>query len=176
MIKWLFFTTAAILASIGGYLFYYLGAYKEPVIQEDSVPAFHILYKTHVGPYHEINPLIAEVEAWAKDNDIKCPQTFGEYIDDPAQMEPERLMSHGGCIVDEPVPSPAKGMKQRLVPAGKYVVATFDGSPSIGPFKVYPEVYEYAKTQRLALEQEVFEIYTHKGDSFTTRFLFPIKP
>jgi hypothetical protein len=56
------------------------------------------------------------------------------------------------------------------------VVAEFDGSPSIGPWTVYPKVKDFAIAQKILLQQDVFEIYTVNNMAVHTEYLFALKP
>jgi AraC family transcriptional regulator len=55
------------------------------------------------------------------------------------------------------------------------VQAVFDGSPGIGPIKIYPKAETYMKDHQLAMDGAVIEIYViHSQKAMTTTYLFPI--
>jgi len=164
--------TAALTLAI--YLFFYLGFYKPVDIAVADRPELKLLFKPHMGAYHFIGPVIREVEAWSAQNHVACDKTFGEYIDDPASVDQDRLRSRGGCLVNGPVMSAPADFQYETRPARKYVVAHFSGSPSIGPFKVYPKVRDYFEKQKLKSSQPVIEVYTVHDNSVDTEFLFPL--
>lgn len=163
-----------VVVTIAVWLFYYLGAFKAVDITESEQGPMKMIYKEHTGSYHKIVSVIEEVEKWAKENKIDCTESFGEYIDDANVVEEARLRSRGGCIVkDFPADLPA-GLKTREIPARKYVHAVFEGSPGIGPIKVYPKAEAYMKERGLALDGAVIEIYViHSEKAMTTTYLFP---
>jgi AraC family transcriptional regulator len=175
MIRTFFLALVAVFATLAVYLFFYLGFYKPVEISVAIRGPFHLLYRPHTGAYHLIGPVIGEVEAWAAQNHVICEKTFGEYIDDPSSIDQDRLRSHGGCMIPSSmnveIPSPfqyeTRGEKS-------YVVAHFDGSPSIGPFKVYPKVQKYLAEQHLKSSQPVIETYVVHGSHVDTEFLFPL--
>lgn len=159
------------------YLMNYLGAFKPVIIAEKMAGPFQMIYKPHVGAYHKIVPVIEEVETWARSSGIDCHLTFGEYLDSPKTTEEVRLHSNGGCLVDQIPATLPEGYQSKSVPEKKYITATFEGSPGIGPLKVYPKVYQYADDQGLKLEDLVMEVYeVHSQESMTTTYYFLLKP
>jgi AraC family transcriptional regulator len=174
VIKTFFLSIVIFVLGLITYLYFYLGAYKPVTIRVESRGPFHLLYKTHTGPYHEIGPTISEVEAWAKAQNIPCAQTFGEYLDDPQAMDQDRLRSQGGCVLSAPLSEFKHDFHASELPETKYVVAHFEGSPSISPFKVYPKVKDYLEEHRLTASVSVIEIYSVNGEKVTTDYLFNI--
>jgi AraC family transcriptional regulator len=172
------FLGALALTAIGLfiYLYFYLGMTKPVKIETGERGPFIMVYKNHMGAYHYIGPVIAAVEKWAADNNLRCELTFGEYIDDPASVDQDRLRSRGGCIfsVKPPVPLP-EGFVAEDRPKQRFVIGTFEGSPSVGPFKVYPKVQDYIQTRRLKQSGAVIETYLIRGEKVTTEFLFPLE-
>lgn len=178
MVKKLFL--ALILAAVGFvfYLYSYLGFSRPVEIQIEKREALHLLFKNHLGAYHQIGPVISEVEQWASAQNVHCPQTFGEYVDDPAALDQDRLRSRGGCLLTSPLNEKLelpKDFSHEDRPSRQYVVARFQGSPSIGPMKVYPLAQKFIEDQRLKPSGAVIEIYTINGQEVTTEFLFPIE-
>ena len=187
----LIISTVVIFISAG---LYYSGAFKPvPVKIEDRGP-FAILYLEHIGAYDKIVNTIEDVEHLAKKNHAPCPLTFGEYLDNPQDVEQARLRSRGGCLTylparaqanpyysishmipQEPLPYP---VKSEIISQKNYVIATFDGSPRIGPLKVYPKANDFAKDHNLNFRGAVIEIYDVHPDlkTMTITYLFPIAP
>lgn len=159
------------------YLTFYLGAFKPVVIAEKTAGPFILLYKEHTGPYHKIVPIIQEVETWAKENELDCRLSFGEYLNDPSMIEEARLRSRGGCVLpQQPAMAVPKGFKVELTPEKKYVTAVFEGSPGIGPMKVYPKIFTYFENQKLAREEAVMEVYEIFPDNkMTTTYYFGVR-
>jgi effector-binding domain-containing protein len=158
------------------YLMNYLGSFKPVIINQKKAGPFQVIYKTHIGPYHKIVPVIEEVEKWAKEHGFDCKLSFGEYLDDPKATEEVRLRSNGGCFVDHFPNQMPEGFQSKTIPEKDYVTAVFEGSPGIGPMKVYPKVYKYAEEQRIPLEETVMEVYEiHSQESMTTTYYFPIR-
>jgi hypothetical protein len=154
-----------------------LGAFKEVHITEMAEGPFFQVYQKHLGPYHLIVPKMEEIEVWLKKNkfDCDCPMTFGEYLDDPEQVDADRLQSYAGCIV----PSDMSKEKMpehflfREVPRRNYVTATFQGAPSIAPYKVYPKAFRYFEERKnKKFSGPITEIYKPRR-IFETEYLFP---
>lgn len=164
-----------VVITIAVWLFYYLGAFKSVDITETERGPMKMIFKEHTGSYHKIVTVIEEVEKWAKENKIDCTESFGEYIDDANVVEEARLRSRGGCIVNEIPAQLPEGFKSREIPVRKYVQAVFEGSPGIGPIKVYPKAETYMKDRQLSMDGAVIEIYViHSEKAMTTTYLFPI--
>jgi effector-binding domain-containing protein len=196
VMKYIIGTTILIVLTLVLTLLIKLGMFKPVMITEQDQPSFKIVYKTHIGAYHKIVPVIQEVEIWAKAHGHTCEQSVGEYLDNPNLTEEGRLRSNGGCIIEGELPAASasaaatsastptsdqdaflpEGFMAREVPARHYVVADFDGAPSVSPAKVYPKVMDYIATKKLELDGPVFEIYRVVSDkAVKTRYLFPVK-
>jgi AraC family transcriptional regulator len=175
-IRYLLLPLLIAILAFAFYLMNYLGTFKPVIISEKTAGPFHLVYKSHIGAYHKIVPLIEEVEKWVKAQGMDCKLSFGEYLDDPRQTEEARLRSLGGCMVPQPVATLPEGFEQKTLAERKYVVAVFEGSPGIGPLKVYPKVYQYLEDQKLVREDSVLEVYeVHSQEAMTTTYYFPIK-
>jgi hypothetical protein len=86
------------------------------------------------------------------------------------------LRSRGGCLSEEQFKGQVPdGFTFEERPVHEYVVAKFSGSPSIGPYKVYPKVKSYAAEKGLKLGDAVIEVYTVEGSYVTTTYCFPIE-
>lgn len=177
MIKHLIAALLIGIVTFGVYLYLHLGAYKSPALVLEDRPRIDLLSKTHFGAYHKINAVITEVETWAKANNVDCSLSFGEYFDHPHQVEESRLRSRGGCVLKNEiqVPTLPDGFELASYPERLYVVATFDGAPSIGPYKVYDEVERYMLQNLLRPAGSVIEIYENTARGFLTTYLFPVK-
>lgn len=179
MLKFVLFFVGAILISFVGFMSYHLGAFKGVTITEETRPVIKMVYANHTGPYHKTVTAIEKVEKWATENSIDCTTSFGEYLEDPQTVEEARLKSRGGCVVDlEPAQLP-EGYLYQEIPPRSYVVAVFDGSPGIGPIKVYPRVADYMSSHKLKQVGSVIELYEihSRTDirSMTTTYLFPVE-
>ena len=174
MIKWFFIFLFGGIATVAVSLYFKLGAYKSVQVEVKEQASMQILYKKHFGPYHKISPVIEQVEAWAVKNDIQCFTSFGLYIDDPKETDADRLRSEGGCVINAPVPKEKLPLdfEQKIIPAKKYIVATFTGSPAIGPFVAYPKASEWAIENRLKLLSPTIETYQIKNKQVVTTYLF----
>ncbi len=178
--KYILVFVLGIIVSFCGFLANYLGVFKPVVISQQSRGPYVMVYKDHVGPYHKTVSVITEVETWIYDKGLDCHLSFGEYPDDPEKTEEARLKSRGGCLLDSLSPEVAKQLppdfKVAEKPAQPYVVAVFEGSPGIGPMKVYPKIADYMKTHGLQQKGAVIEIYEihsrTENNSMTTTYLF----
>jgi AraC family transcriptional regulator len=177
-------STLLIVLSLIGTLAMRLGAFKEVALHESEMGPYKLVFKPHLGAYHKIVPVIEEVETWTKKAGEPCRLSFGEYIDNPDTVSEDRLRSNGGCIVNKDIKELLGGVHARF-PAEfafretdrhMYLVAEFDGAPSIGPIKVYPKAKTYMANHGLELDGSIFEIYEILADrKVKTTYLFPIR-
>ncbi len=159
-----------------GYLAFYLGAFKPVVIDMGEFGPFHLVYKKHVGAYHKIVPVIEDVERWVKSQNEPCKLSFGEYFDDPKSVEQERLRSNGGCIVSTPMAQLAPDIEQKDLAKQFFIRAQFDGSPAIGPYKVYLKANDLMAEKGLIPNGPVYEVYEILPDQkMKTVYYFSVK-
>jgi AraC family transcriptional regulator len=155
------------------YAFFNLGVFKKVEIEQGKYNEMVLLYKDHVGPYHNIGDVIKEIENWALEHKVECQKTFGQFLDDPRVVEHERLRSRGGCVLSRFPHTYSPDYKLLTVPPKNYVIAYFEGSPWIGPYKVYGKVHRFAAAKGQSLSGPVFEIYElMNGNRMKTTYLF----
>lgn len=142
-----------------GYLAYYLGVFKPVTLDFGEFGPFHLVYKKHVGAYHKIVPVIEDVERWVKSKGESCQRSFGEYIDDPKKVEQDRLRSNGGCIVSGPLTDLPPEFEQKELQKQFFIHGRFDGSPAIGPYKVYLKANDLMAEKGLVPNGPVYEVY-----------------
>lgn len=168
------------------YLFQYTGAFKSVDIAQDTRGPYTIIFKEHVGAYHQIVKKIEEVETWSRAQGFNCRLSFGEYFDNPRLVEEGRLRSRGGCLIDLSLPNEAllyekikselpDDFKTAVIPANPSVVALFTGAPGIGPLKVYPKAEDFIAENKLIKKSNVIEIYeVFNQNSMQTTYIWPI--
>jgi AraC family transcriptional regulator len=165
---------------LGTFFFFRLGYYKPIEMSEKTIPSTVIVFSEHMGPYHKIVPIIERVESWAKSQGLSCRYSFGEYFDDPKITDEVRLRSRGGCILEpsEVKPNSLTGLAGAQIDEWKerkVVEAVFEGSPSLGPTKVYPKIRDYLKDARLQSSGSIVEIYELlPGGGVRTRYQFTL--
>lgn len=173
-----FLIAIVVIAVVGlvGNLMIRLGSFKDVSVTEGPFGPLKIVFKKHVGAYDKIVPVIEEVETWAKAHGEICKLSFGEYYDDPDRVATDRLRSTGGCIVDKSwTTGLPDGFGFREIPNHQFVIASFDGAPSIGPIKVYPKAAEYIEVHKLNRAGPTYEIYEIlSGNGVKTTYLFPV--
>lgn len=177
MIRYFFLTIAAVFFGTAAYLFFYLGAHKSVFLERQTYPEMQVIYKNHLGPYHEINSQLEAVEDQVQKFGVRCPKTFGEFLDDPKTVDADRLRSKVGCVVeeidDELVAMLPSELFVEIRPPADVLYAKFTGSPAIGPFKVYPKAQALAQENRWLLKTNTVEIYTlQRNGQLTTEYLF----
>jgi len=177
-VKSLIALTIATILVLAGVLLQRLGAFKPVELKTEEAGPFKIVYRHHTGAYHKIVPEIEAVEKWANAAGEPCKTSFGEYLDDPDKVDEDRLNSNGGCVVgaDWAGKLPAE-LSYREIPRRLYVIADFDGAPSIGPQKVYPKAEKYLAENGLKIDGPIVEMYERTGENqIRTHYYFPATP
>jgi hypothetical protein len=171
------------LTVLGGLIWgsYNLGAFKDVKMEKATAGPFLLYGVRHEGAYHEISKKIFQIEIWAQKTGIPCKQTFGLYVEDPYLVENERLISYGGCV--------AKGedfelikSKQNLMPGLKliqinqnqFITGFFEGSPWIGPYKVYSRAQRWADEENSTSIFPALEIYQTDKIHIQTTYFFQV--
>lgn len=178
MVKWSILAVLGVFISIGTFLFFRLGVYKSVKLEQVENVELRLLYKSYQGPYHKILSTIQDIEALAKTKDIPCTKTFGEFLDDPKTKEENNLQANAGCFLElDPVKTEfGENVHYRKDPPGKYLKATFEGSPAIGPFKVYPKALDWFQKEDRTFSVRVIEVYQINEDqSMLTEYYFPLQ-
>ncbi len=173
MIRTFLLSIVIFILALTTYLYFYLGVYKKVEVSLESRGPFYMLFKEHIGPYHEIGSTIQAVEQFARSANLLCATTFGEFLDDPESMDQDRLRSHAGCLLSAAPSTAIDGFKFEERSARMYAVGQFSGSPAIGPFKVYPKVKKFLGEKRAQNPKPVIETYLVNGTSVHTEYLFP---
>ncbi len=160
----------------------YVGYFKEAHFKQVNSGEWTLVGLSHEGPYHQIVSKIQSVENQFKEWNIPCPQSFGLYEDNPSLTEEERLRSFAGCVVDtkDLAKIPAnneKHFEQRHLQFQSLLMGTFDGAPSVGPYKVYRPAEKKAQELNKSIQWPVLEIYEIREDnSVSTKYYFQLKP
>jgi hypothetical protein len=158
------------------YVYFHLGAYKTVHLEIKEQGPILMIYKEHVGPYHKIVPLIEEVEKWARSQGEPCQKSFGEFLDDPKSIEQERLRSRVGCLVSKPMNHLPETYLFQEVPKQNFLYASFEGSPAIGPYKVYLKAAELMQEKGFIPNGSIFEVYEIlPNNKMFTEYYFKIK-
>ncbi|MFP5519863.1 MAG: hypothetical protein ACLGGX_08165, partial [Bdellovibrionia bacterium] len=87
-----------LVLGFAGFMMVHVGAFKPVEIEQKNIEVIYLLAKNHMGPYHTTVKAIEEVEAWALNNKLDCRFSFGQYLDNPDQIDSDRLRSRGGCM------------------------------------------------------------------------------
>lgn len=166
-------------------VFFRLGGYKGVYLEKTQSEPLYLIYREHLGPYHEINDVIESVEKDVLALNLPCPKTFGEYLDDPRTRDEDRLKSIGGCVLPIALPIEEADLKDlessrgvlsyKEIEPRDIIYAKFEGAPSIGPFKVYPRAEKKINKKGLRQSAPVIEFYTiFSSRKAMTEYHFPV--
>lgn len=163
---------------LGGliYLYYHLGLGLPVEISFVTASEYRVVYQVHRGAYDRIVDTISEVEKKAQGLGVKCRITFGEYLDNPNTMEHARLTSLGGCVLESGEVIQKSELLEKTIPARAVVQGIFHGSPSLGPYKIYPQLFKALAAKHLQMSGPVLETYQSNDGPFLTTVMFPVSP
>jgi AraC family transcriptional regulator len=178
MFKKIIFVVLSAVVFFAAALSYKLGVFKTVDVQDPEPQTFYLLFKEHIGPYHKIVTVIQQVEEVALGLNLPCSHTFGQYLDDPREVEEDRLKSRGGCLLTQPLQGVQ--LPQALhfeILKGEFVSALFNGSPAISPYKVYPKLFHWLEINRREMGGPILEVYGRQGTSgeTETQYYFPLR-
>jgi hypothetical protein len=143
------------------------GLFSSVSISEKNVGPYLLIYKTHIGDYNNVAPIIGEIYDDLKNNySIEATKGFGLYYDNPREVDKAKLRSIVGCIVEGKSVEDLKKVSNKYgvkeYPSSKSVVAEFPyrGKLSIfvGIFKVYPKLGSYIKEHKYT-QTPIMELY-----------------
>lgn len=180
MLKHFLFAILLSILILLGYVAYHVGYFKPVILSEVPAQQFLLFGKHHLGPYHEIVSKIKEVEEFLKTKGFPCQESFGLYLDNPESIEQARLRSFGGCLVPNTLEfqkylAELEGSELHVWEAQNFIEAKFEGSPGVGPFKVYPKVAGYLQSKRLESQASVLEKYVMvDANTMVTYYYFPL--
>jgi hypothetical protein len=157
----------AVIAMVSLIVLARYGLFYSVSISEKNVGPYLLVYKTHIGDYKSVGPIIGELYYDLKNNySIETTKGFGLYYDNPQEVDKAKLRSIVGCIVEGRSVEDLKkvgnkyGVKEYL--SSKSVVAEFPyiGKMSIiiGIFKVYPKLTAYIKEHKYT-QTPILEVY-----------------
>lgn len=173
IVSLIFFSILVVLA----FLAFRLGAFLPVEMSIQNKTNFWIVYKKHQGAYHKIVPILEEVEKQVRLNNENCQYSFGQFFDNPKEIEAERLRAHVGCLIQNPelFKDLPQGYYLESFKGGDFLRAYFKGSPAIGPYKVYTKAMEELKERGLKKWPFVMEIYEITSEQKVhTEYLFPL--
>ena len=143
------------------------GLFYSVSISEKNVGPYLLVYKTHIGDYKGVAPIIGELYSDLKNNySIEATKGFGLYYDNPQEVDKAKLRSIVGCIVEGKSVEDLKKVGNKYgveeYPSSKSVVAEFPykGKMSIiiGIFKVYPKLGSYIEEHKYT-QTPIMELY-----------------
>jgi effector-binding domain-containing protein len=152
-----------------------MGFFQKVDFKTEQAGPLNTVYLEHTGPYHKISSKIEEVKKYLDENKISYTESFGEYLDDPAKVKAQDLKSNGGFIVEK-LPRVKAPLAAKTLPKKTYATATFNGSPMVGAFMVYPRAMKWLAANNLEITSPVIEIYKMEGKKMSTKYLFPVTP
>lgn len=175
MFKYIIASTLIIIAAFLFVILNYVGAFKDVKIEMKEAGPFYLYGLQHRGAYHKIIDSLEKTEASISTVKSSCPLTFGLFYDDPENSEEDRLRSFVGCVTPKPVASPENNYETKTMNKRLFLIAHFQGAPSIGPFKVYPKAEEWMQKKGYRQDGPIMEVYKRlPQQGIYTKYYFPI--
>ncbi len=143
------------------------GLFSSVSVSEKNVGPYLLVYKTHIGDYKSVAPIIGEIYDDLKNSySIEATKGFGLYYDNPQEVDKAKLRSIVGCIVEGKSVEDLRKVNNKYgvneYPSSKSVIAQFPyrGKLSIviGIFKVYPKLGSYIKEHKYP-QTPIMELY-----------------
>lgn len=151
-------------------------------IEVKEMPAYHVAYVRHVGPYYKIGEAFGRLAAWAGAKGLIGPGAafMGIYHDDPNAVAAEKLRSDACMVVPEN--TEVEGDVQISdIPAGLYAVLRGEvQAQDIGT--LWMELGEWlGRSDYVSDNRPCYELYlndheTHPEKKFILDICEPVKP
>ena len=176
MFKYVFILLGLTIFGLIFGLINYLGFFKSVDLEIKTAGPVHFLFQQKIGPYHEISEKMDDIARKIKPLGLDCKSSIGRFLDDPNQVEQDRLRADIGCVI----PADYEGdipqdLTRDLLDKREYIIAKFNGSPSLGAVKVYPKAQKLMNSRGYRQDGSIVEIYTLTGDEgVDTEYFFPI--
>jgi AraC family transcriptional regulator len=155
--------TAFLLALFGtAAALFYLGAFKQPVLEKVTTPGYRLVYVNHIGPYNEIKDIFKEIEDKLKAANITPIAAAAIFLDDSGVVAMDQQRSKVGYLIKDDDQSPSFLNEDKLLPQ-EVIQATFDGSPVVGSYKAYPAMKQWSIDNHYQLSLPSMEIYYPDG-------------
>lgn len=159
-----FAVVLAVVCAISAVICWWAGFFDPLTIAPATAGPWHLLYRTHTGPYEGVRLAIRDVALYVEHTTGRKPtRGFSVYLDDPAEVPREHRRSIGGCLTDTlhtAPPSPYRSVTQDSLPAavGTFRLRSFF-SYMTGVFKFYPALDQYLREHGDTLTGPVIEVY-----------------
>ena len=178
MLKWVGAGVVISLVGLVTYVFVYTKAFLSPELTGVQLESVYLLYTEHLGAYHRIDPKLREAEKLAIELGLSCRQTFGYFLDNPQYEEEDRLRAEVGCWLSGKLPEVVtvpEPFRFEERPGGAFLKVIWQGSPAIGPIKVYPAARKWFAEQRLQIPSTNYEVYEMTSDGkMQTTYYFQV--
>lgn len=161
-------SVVVILIAVLTIVYAYYGGFSTVRINTEEQGGEIFVYTDVTGDYSNTGTYSNEVYyTLLNDYNIETYKGCGIYLDNPKDVDTDKLRSEVGCIVEFKDSTKIEQVKEKykvkILPKGKYVVSEFPlkGTPSfiVGIMKVYPALEEYYKNNNITVANPAMEIY-----------------
>ncbi|AXR60480.1 GyrI-like domain-containing protein [Leptospira mayottensis] len=161
---------------------FYMGAFDQVRIQEETKGPFYVLSHERVGDYRNVGLIFEVLQKELPEKGIRDFKLFSIYLDNPNDVPKEKLRCEVGALFAEPLSKVPEGLsldlKTRTIPSRKYIFAEFPLknflSIFLGIYKVYPKLFRACEERGCDLKGRAsMEIYEPLTEHKTT-YLLPI--
>ena len=150
-----------------------LGAFKRVDLAEGKQPNLLMAGRWFHAPYREILDYV-DIQFLPLVNSI--PEITGicaVYFDNPQLVISDSLKAFAGLIVADSAAAPP-GLILRQIFADDALLASFNGSPIIGQYKVYPAVERWFQASRDSTNGTILEVYHRDRKTRRVDYYFPV--
>ena len=158
-------------------LVWYLGVFSKYEVQTKETGPYTVAYKSHVGPYTKVGPIMDQVYKDLVAGDVNPALGYGQYFSNPKVTPKEELRSEVGSIIPESEVSKldqtGEKYKVKTITKANRLVIEFPIknmlSYIVGPMKVYPLMMKYMEANNLEWTEDMpsIEIYDIENKMIT---------
>jgi len=167
-----------VLVAVFMIVYGYYGGFSKVVINTEDQGGEIFVYMDVTGDYNNTGTYSNEVYySLLDDYNIETYKGCGIFLDNPKDVEKDKLSSEVGCIVEfkdsTKIEQVKNKYKVKILPKGKYIVSEFSlkGTPSfiVGMMKVYPAIEEYCNKNKITTASPIMEIYDVPNEKIVYR-------
>jgi len=158
--KMLSIVLAVVLICAVGML-YYFGVFNAVKMEKIKTGPYFVACLDHIGPYKNIGKKFDAAKQILNDQAIIPVTACGIYYDDPKSTPSDKLRSKAGFILDGDVK--VNLLEKITIEEREVISAKIKASPMVAPFKVYPAITKWAKSNNCDIMGPSIEIYGKGG-------------
>ena len=137
---------------------WYLGFFKQVIIQKVQSPYILGIVLSHQGNYQKVGKKIIEVQRYLATKKIEC-KPIAIYYDDEAKVIKKNLKSSGGCILQRPLKNLPKKYEIIQFKRRRALLGRVSSHPGIAKIKLFAAMKKYVSNNNFSFTFPVITLF-----------------